>query len=146
MNIVLFGNVILEINRLNFWHYGNHNYTTNDSATDDAVFSAGMDSNCGGFTQKSLLKGLESGEVNVDNVRQAMYNLVMVQLRLGLFDDPNSLPFNNFDENNICTDDNLQLSLEAARQGIVLLKNDGGKCLHNFVLCMCKYTIKIHQP
>ena len=129
-------------------------YTTDDGETDAAVFSAGivfdllffyviwnwmsyillcnyeqhkkncMDSDCGSFTQNSVEDALKSGELALSDIQRAMYNLVMVQMRLGLFDDPTTLPFSDLGKDDIATNYNLQLSLEASRQGMVLLKNN----------------------
>jgi beta-D-xylosidase 4 len=42
-----------------------------------------------------------------------------------MFDgDPGTLPFGSLGPSDVCTTDHQNLALEAARQGIVLLKND----------------------
>jgi len=47
-------------------------------------------------------------------------------MRLGWFDgDLTKQPYGNLGPKDVCTAEHQQLALEAARQGIVLLKNDG---------------------
>lgn len=48
-------------------------------------------------------------------------------MRLGFFDgDPRKLPYGGLGPKNVCTSDNQELARDAARQGIVLLKNNNG--------------------
>lgn len=47
-------------------------------------------------------------------------------MRLGFFDgDPSKQEFGNLGPSDVCTAEHQQLALDAAKQGIVLLKNDG---------------------
>ncbi|XP_041989361.1 putative beta-D-xylosidase [Salvia splendens] len=47
-------------------------------------------------------------------------------MRLGMFDgEPSSHPYGNLGPNDVCSPPHQELALEAARQGIVLLKNQG---------------------
>lgn len=58
------------------------------------------------------------------DIDRALLNLFSVQLRLGLFDgDPRKGQFGKLGQQEICTSQHKMLALEAARQGIVLLKN-----------------------
>lgn len=81
---------------------------------------------CGPFlaihTEAAVRRGLLS-EIDVNN---ALANLITVQMRLGMFDgDPSAQLYGNLGPNDVCTPAHKQLALEAARQGIVLLKNRG---------------------
>ena len=68
---------------------------------------------------------IEQGKVKEEDLDRALFNLFSVQLRLGLFDgDPRRGQFGNLGPQDVCTPEHLTLALEAARQGIVLLKND----------------------
>ncbi|XP_019090574.1 PREDICTED: probable beta-D-xylosidase 6 [Camelina sativa] len=72
-------------------------------------------------TKSAIVKG----KVTEEQVDQALLNLFAVQLRLGLFDgDPREGLYAKLGSNDICSSDHRKLALEAARQGIVLLKND----------------------
>ncbi|KAK4346723.1 hypothetical protein RND71_033062 [Anisodus tanguticus] len=65
------------------------------------------------------------GNVLEEDLDRALQYLFSVQFRLGLFDgDPANGLFANFGPQDVCTSESLNLALDAARQGIVLLKND----------------------
>eukprot|EP01084_Bolivina_argentea_P283732 486023_1 len=104
----------------------NHHYTKTPGATVDAVFSAGMDINCGGFTQKNTAAAISSGDTKLATVQQAMYNAALVQMRLGMFDGEKSqnTPWSSLGPNDVCTKSALKLAYDASRQGVVLLKNN----------------------
>lgn len=47
-------------------------------------------------------------------------------MRLGMFDgEPSAQPYGNLGPKDVCSPAHQELALEAARQGIVLLKNQG---------------------
>ncbi|KAL3727786.1 hypothetical protein ACJRO7_032521 [Eucalyptus globulus] len=95
--------------------YENQHYTTTpeDAAAD--TIRAGLDLDCG--------PGGKMAEAEVD---LALANTITVQMRLGMFDgEPSAQPYGNLGPRDVCTPAHQQLALEAARQGIVLLKNQG---------------------
>lgn len=100
-----------------------HNYTKTPGATVRAVLRAGMDSNCGSFLQKNIQSALDMSYVTETDINKALFNMYSVQFRLGMFDPWLTQPYKNFGINNIDTNTHRQLALDAARQGIVLLKN-----------------------
>ena len=56
----------------------------------------------------------------------ALVNTVTVQMRLGMFDgEPSAHRYGSLGPRDVCTPAHQELALEAARQGIVLLKNRG---------------------
>ncbi len=61
--------------------------------------------------------------MDVSLLQKANRHLAMVQMRLGMFDDPTTLPWANLGPDDVCTDESLAIAHETARQGIVLLKN-----------------------
>ena len=48
------------------------------------------------------------------------------RIRLGEFDPPDEQPYRKIGTDAVATDNHNQLALDAARQGIVLLKNENG--------------------
>ncbi|KAH6771699.1 Glycosyl hydrolase family protein [Perilla frutescens var. frutescens] len=83
--------------------YGDQNYTK----TPEDVGAA------------ALRAGWESVE---DDIDKALLNLFLVQLRLGIFNgEPH---FGESGPKDVCSSEHTKLALEAARQGIVLLKNE----------------------
>nr|KYP66384.1 putative beta-D-xylosidase 6 [Cajanus cajan] len=90
-----------------------------------AVLKAGMDINCGTFMLRYTESAIKQGKVKEEDLDRALLNLFTVQLRLGLFDgDPIRGRFGKLGAKDVCTPEHKALALEAARQGIVLLKND----------------------
>ena len=86
----------------------------------------GLDLDCGPFlglhTQDAVTKGL----LSEDDVNGALVNTLTVQMRLGMFDgEPSAQPYGNLGPRDVCSPAHQELALEAATQGIVLLKNDG---------------------
>ncbi|KAK7838537.1 beta-d-xylosidase 1 [Quercus suber] len=58
------------------------------------------------------------------DVNNALANTITVQMRLGMFDgEPSAQPYGHLGPRDVCTPAHQELALEAARQGIVLLKN-----------------------
>ncbi|XP_015963320.1 probable beta-D-xylosidase 6 [Arachis duranensis] len=89
------------------------------------VLKAGVDINCGTYMLRHTESAVEQGKVKEEDIDRALFNLFSVQMRLGLFDgDPSRGPFGKLGPQDVCTPQHLTLALEAARQGIVLLKND----------------------
>lgn len=88
---------------------------------------AGLDLDCGPFLADHTEQAVKSGLVTETDVNNALVNTITVQMRLGMFDgEPSSHPFGNLGPNDVCTPAHQRLALEAAQQGIVLLKNRGG--------------------
>lgn len=88
---------------------------------------AGLDLNCGNYIAKHGESAVSSGKLNETTIDRALGNLFATRMRLGLFDgDPATLLYGNLGLESICTPEHQHLALEAARQGIVLLKNENG--------------------
>lgn len=86
-----------------------------------------MDINCGTYLLRHTKSAVEKGNVQEEDINRALLNLFMVQLRLGLFEaDQNNQWFTRLGHTDVCTENHRNLALEAARQGIVLLKNENG--------------------
>lgn len=67
---------------------------------------------------------IEQGKVQESEIDGALFNLFTVQFRLGLFDgNPVKGKFGKLGPQDVCTKRHRKLALEAAKQGIVLLKN-----------------------
>lgn len=91
-------------------------------------FSSGMDLNCGTTVLHHAQNALDRKLIWEGLLDTHLRNLFSVRMRLGMFDgNPESLPYGLLGPDDVCTDDNQHLALEAARQSIVLLKNDKNK-------------------
>ncbi|XP_024517089.1 beta-xylosidase/alpha-L-arabinofuranosidase 2 isoform X1 [Selaginella moellendorffii] len=86
----------------------------------------GLNLNCGTFLAKHTLSAIQQKKVTEATINQALTYLVTVQMRLGLYDgDPKSQTYGSLGASDVCTSEHQTLALEAARQGMVLLKNLG---------------------
>ncbi|KAJ6854161.1 putative beta-D-xylosidase 6 [Iris pallida] len=102
-------------------------YAPSDGDAIADVLKAGMDINCGTYLLRHTASAVKEGKVLEEDIDRALLNLFSVQLRLGLFDGPLSeQEFGHYGPGDVCTPEHRELALEAARQGIVLLKNDEG--------------------
>ena len=81
-----------------------------------------MDLDCGEYYTKFLPSAVKQGKVKESDMDNSLINLYVVLMRLGFFDGIPSLA--SLGKNDICSKENIELAAEAARQGIVLLKND----------------------
>lgn len=86
---------------------------------------AGLDLDCGITYRDHAGLALRQGKLKESDLDSALHNMFAVQMRLGLFDgDPQSQKYGHLGPNDVCTEVHQTLALEAALQGIVLLKND----------------------
>ncbi|PIA61138.1 hypothetical protein AQUCO_00300570v1 [Aquilegia coerulea] len=106
--------------------YDNQHYTaTPEEAAADAI-KAGLDLDCGPFLAVHTAGAIERRLLNEVDVNNALVNTMTVQMRLGMFDgEPSRQPYGHLTISDVCAAANNQLALEAARQGIVLMKNRG---------------------
>lgn len=85
---------------------------------------AGMDVNCGTYLQNYTKKAVELKKLPTTYIDKALHNLFSIRMRLGLFDgNPTKLAFGNIGPDQVCSKQHQALALEAAEDGIVLLKN-----------------------
>ena len=84
-----------------------------------------QDIDCGGSLDGWLNASLNDGSLPESAVDTALTHLFSVQFRLGMYDPAANQPYTQLTTSAINTPDHQQLALDAARQGMVLLKNDG---------------------
>lgn len=101
----------------------NHHYTQTPEQTCATTMNAGMDLNCGDFLATHAKKALDAGLLRKPVIHKALKNLFRVQMRLGMF-EKGGQPFANITSAMLDTSAHRQLALEAARQAVVLLKNE----------------------
>uniref|UniRef100_A0A0D3G0S1 Fibronectin type III-like domain-containing protein n=1 Tax=Oryza barthii TaxID=65489 RepID=A0A0D3G0S1_9ORYZ len=106
--------------------YNNQHYTKNPEDAAAITIKSGLDLNCGNFLAQHTVAAVQAGKLSESDVDRAITNNFIVLMRLGFFDgDPRKLPFGSLGPKDVCTSSNQELAREAARQGIVLLKNTG---------------------
>ncbi|XP_065880685.1 probable beta-D-xylosidase 7 [Euphorbia lathyris] len=118
--------------------WGFHGYITSDcdavalihdKSPEDAVvdvLKAGMDVDCGTYLQNHTKSAVEQKKLLESSIDKALHHLFSVRMRLGFFNgNPKQQPFGNIGPDQVCSQEHQLLALEAARNGIVLLKNSG---------------------
>jgi hypothetical protein len=92
------------------------------------ILLSGLDMDCGTYTQKHGMSAVQQGKITEKDIDKVLTNLFAVRMRLGHFDgDPRGIsPYGSLGAADVCTAEHRNLELEAAQDGIVLLKNDRG--------------------
>jgi len=102
-----------------------HHYVNSKKAAAVASIKAGLDLECGDDIYKQpLLDAVRSGEVSMFEIDTAVYRVLRARMQLGLFDDPANNPYNKISPEIIGSKAHQTLALKAARESIVLLKNE----------------------
>ncbi|KAK2642778.1 hypothetical protein Ddye_024541 [Dipteronia dyeriana] len=92
---------------------------------EDAVartLKAGLDLDCGVYYTNFTSKAVVQGKVRERDIDKSLNYLYLVLMRLGFFDG--SPQYKSLGKDDVCSHQNIELAREAAREGIVLLKND----------------------
>eukprot|EP01018_Ginkgo_biloba_P015514 Gb_39728 [translate_table: standard] len=119
------GYIVSDCDSVDVFYNAIHYTKTPEDAVAIAL-KAGLDMNCGRYLGMYTENAVKTGKVEESVVDQALVNNYVVLMRLGFFDgDPSQQAFGKLGPKDVCTDENQQLALDAAKQGIVLLKNDG---------------------
>lgn len=96
-----------------------------NSALESAALAMknGCDLNCGSLFLY-LTEAVERGMVSEERLNEAVVNLLITRMKLGLFDDPEKVPYNKITYIENDTKQHRELNLKAARKSVVLLKNE----------------------
>ncbi|PKA58068.1 putative beta-D-xylosidase 7 [Apostasia shenzhenica] len=104
--------------------YTNQKYAKTPEDAVAETLKAGMDVNCGEYVQNYSYSAIKQGKLSENDIDRALHNLFTMRMRLGLFNgSPKQLLYGNIAPKQVCSSVHQSLSLEAARDGIVLLKN-----------------------
>ncbi|KAD6119497.1 hypothetical protein E3N88_10768 [Mikania micrantha] len=104
--------------------YDVHKYAKTPEDAVAEVLKAGMDVNCGSYLKNHTKSAVQKKKLLESDIDRALTNLFTMRMRLGLFNgNPGSLPYGSIGPDQVCSKPHQDLALEAARSGIVLLKN-----------------------
>ena len=103
-----------------------HHYVPTLHEAAALAIQAGCDSDLGNVFQEHLRRAVDLELISETDIRRAVKRLLTVRMLLGEFDPPKQVPYNRISVNVINSPTHQKLALEAARQSIVLLKNDNG--------------------
>jgi len=102
-----------------------HGYAANDKEAAHLALDANVDMDMqSGLYLNQLPQLVEEGSVDIEQIDQAVARILEMKFKLGLFEDPYRYSNEERQEQNIMTEENLELAREMARESIVLLKNN----------------------
>jgi beta-glucosidase len=111
---------------------GHHFAKSQAEAAADAL-TTGMDNECADFFTKATsnsdyvpyLDAVKQGLITEKDIDVALKRLYTARFKLGMFDPPEMVPYARTPESEIDSELHRELALRAARESIVLLKNNG---------------------
>ena len=117
------GHVVSDCGAINDFH-ANHHFTANIEESAAMGIKRGCDLNCGGV-YKHLLQSVKQGLCDEKDLDAALRRVFRARFKLGMFDDPESVPYSSIPFEVVADRENRDLNREVARRTMVLLKNDG---------------------
>ncbi|HJU53226.1 MAG TPA: glycoside hydrolase family 3 N-terminal domain-containing protein, partial [Pyrinomonadaceae bacterium] len=103
--------------------YKNHKFTKTEEEGVAAAVKAGTDLTCG-YEYRALIPALKQGLISEAEIDKAVKRLFDARFRLGMFDPPEMVPYSNISFSVNDSPRHRELARKAARESIVLLKND----------------------
>jgi beta-glucosidase len=100
-----------------------HKYKVTMAEAAAAAVKAGTDLTCGD-EYASLVEAVKSNLIFEGEIDRALERLFVARMRLGMFDPPERVPYNNIQYSENDSPAHRELALQAARESIVLLKNE----------------------
>jgi beta-glucosidase len=113
--------------------FGGHHYTKSLAEAAADALKTGMDNECADFFTKATsnsdyapyLDAVKQGLLTEKEVDVVLKRLFLARFRLGMFDPPEMVKYAQTPDSEIDSEAHRALALKAARESIVLLKNDG---------------------
>jgi beta-glucosidase len=103
--------------------YQGHGFTMSLDQASALSLKAGTDLTCGP-QYKVLDRALDDRLIALAEIDRAVARLFEARFRLGMFDPPAAVPWSKLTISDVDTAANRKIALDAARESIVLLKND----------------------
>lgn len=103
------------------WNYG---YGANEMETSALAIKAGLDLECGEYYYYRLKDACEAGLVSEELIDSAVFRVFKARFELGLFDPEEAVPYNAIPDSIVECAEHKELALRAARESMVLLKNE----------------------
>jgi beta-glucosidase len=107
-----------------FFEKNAHRFSADAEHAAAAGILSGTDTNCGS-TYKALPAAVKQGLLKEADLDRTLERLFVARIRLGLFDPPATVAYARFPFSEVRSAKHLALSLQASRESMVLLKNDG---------------------
>ena len=128
------GHVTSDCWAIKDFHEG-HGLTTSPVESVALAMNNGCDLNCG-HIYVNLLEAVKQGLVSEDTLTRAVERLYVSKMRLGIFDEPEHVPYNTIDYSVVDSKEQKAFNLEVAKKTLCLLKNE------NAVLPLDKSKLK----
>jgi beta-glucosidase len=103
--------------------YQGHQFTMTLDQASSLSLKAGTDLTCGP-QYKVLDRAVEDRLVSLEDIDRSVKRLFEARFRLGMFDPPSNVPWSKLSLADVDTPANRKVALDAARESIVLLKNE----------------------
>jgi len=105
--------------------HAHHTVTSTPEQSAALAVKSGCDLECG-RVYPALVDAVKQGLITEAEIDAALTRLLRIRFRLGMFDPPDRVPFSSIPYERVDCKEHRDLALEAARQSLVLLKNDNG--------------------
>lgn len=118
------GPAVTDLNAVSHLHERFKLAATPEEAVARAV-QAGLDilGTSGPRLTKPLLAAVNNGLLREEQLDESLKRSLALRFRLGMFDPPERVPWNQIPESRLGCEEHVRLARETARQGLVLLKN-----------------------
>ena len=107
-----------------FYKPGRHNFVKTDEEASAHAVLAGTDVECG-HVYESLPEAVKSGKISEQQLDISLRRLLIGRFELGDFDPDELVEWTKIPMSVVASKEHKQIALDAARQSIVLLKNNG---------------------
>ena len=118
------GTVVTDCNGIKDLFDGHHYVNSPEEAIVAAV-NAGIDIECGDYFKQYLLYLAKRNIVTEEVITRAVKRIMLSRFMLGLYDPPDRVPYNKISEKVVDSQQHRLLARQAAREAIILLKNQG---------------------
>ena len=117
------GTVVSDCNGIKDLYEG-HKYVANVEEAIALALNSGLDLECGDCFKASLAEAVKKGLVSAATIDTAVHRILLSRFRLGLYDPPEMVPYTKIPHTVVDGPENRALARKAAREAIVLLKNE----------------------
>ncbi len=101
-----------------------HKELQNSTEVAAAAIKAGVNLDCSTLLQDDLMKAVQQKLVTEKEIDASLTRLLIIQFRLGFYDDPSSSAYIKYTADSVRTAYHIELARKIAEQGMVLLKNE----------------------
>ena len=117
------GHVTSDCWAIKDFHEG-HGLTTSPVESVALAMNNGCDLNCG-HIYVNLLEAVKQGLVTEETLTRAVERLYVSKMRLGIFDDPEHVPYNTIDYSVVDSKEQKEFNLAVAKKTLCLLQKEG---------------------